>query len=287
MTDEPMKPWAFELEEYIREGEPGRAQKSKNWSTAIGLQAVDGLKPSQYLLDTAKEHIEGRLTINEVQDLIGSYYERSDERTEEELRSEEADVVSSRIAEILGERSFAFSPISLRSIHGRLFKGLIKEAGSFRDFNISKKEWVLNGDNVLYAPWELIGESLDYDFDQEAGFSYEGITHDELVKHIAGFTSGIWQIHPFCEGNTRTTAVFIIKYLNSLGMDVGNKPFEEHSWYFRNALVRANYSDLPNDVHETTEFLERFFDNALLGGSNELKNRHMHIDWVDESVMRS
>ena len=281
MTDESMKPWALELEEYIREGEPNRVQKSRNWATAIGLQAVDGLTPSRYLLDTAKEHIEGKLTIGEVQELIGSYYDRRNERTEDELQSEEADIVSSRIAEILGERAFSFSPATLRSTHGRLFKGLIKDAGTYRTYNISKKEWVLKGDTVLYAPWELIAETLDYDFDREAGFSFEGMSRDEIAKHIAAFTAGVWQVHPFSEGNTRTTAVFIIKYLNSLGIDVDNKPFEENSWYFRNALVRANYNDAPSGVHETTEFLERFFENALLGRSNQLKNRYAHVDWVD------
>ncbi len=281
-TQHDMRSWASDLEGYIRQGEPEQAQKGRNWAMAIGLQAVDGLSPSQYLLDTAKEHIEGRLTIGEVQKLVESYYERSGERTEEELQSEEADVVSSRIAEILGERSFSFSPAMLRSIHGRLFKGLIKEAGSYRKFDISKREWVLKGESVLYAPWELIGETLDYDFDRETAFSYEGMSRDETSKHIAEFTSGIWQVHPFCEGNTRTTAVFIIKYLNSLGIEVDNAPFEEHSWYFRNALVRANYSDMSKGIHETGEFLDRFFENALLGGANQLKNRYMHVDWVDE-----
>ena len=271
--------WASDLEGYIRQGEPDQAQKGRNWATAIGLQAVDGLSPSRYLLDTAKEHIEGRLTIGEVQKLVESYYERSGERTEEELQSEEADIVSSRITEILGERSFSFSSATLRSIYGRLFKGLIQEAGSYRKFNISKREWVLKGESVLYAPWELIGETLDYDFDREAAFSYVGISRDEISKHIAEFTSGIWQVHPFCEGNTRTTAVFIIKYLNSLGIDVDNAPFEENSWYFRNALVRANYDDCPKGIRATTEFLERFFENLLLGAHNDLKNRYMHVDY--------
>ena len=271
--------WASDLEGYIRQGEPDQAQKGRNWATAIGLQAVDGLSPSRYLLDTAKEHIEGRLTIGEVQKLVESYYERSGERTEEELQSEEADIVSSRITEILGERSFSFSSATLRSIHGRLFKGLIKDAGTYRPYNISKKEWVLKGESALYAPWELIGETLDYDFDREAAFSYEGMSQDEISKHIAEFTSDIWQAHPFCEGNTRTTAVFIIKYLNSLGIEVDNVPFEEHSWYFRNALVRANYDDYPKGIRATTEFLERFFENLLLGARNDLKNRYMHVDY--------
>ncbi|MFR7494248.1 MAG: Fic family protein [Adlercreutzia sp.] len=248
MTD--MKPWAFELEEYIREGEPDRARRAELWQVAIGLQDVDGLTPSQYLLDTAKEHIEGELSIDQVQSRIAAYYQQRDERTQAELESEEADVVSSRIAEILGERAFTFSPSELKSIHGRLFKGLLKEAGAYRRYNITKNEWVLKGDTVRYSSWNIVPETLEYDFEKEGAFSYQGLSKLEVTRHIAAFASGIWQIHPFCEGNTRTTAVFIIKYLNAMGLEIGNGPFADHSWYFRNALVRAIHY-LDQDVHET------------------------------------
>lgn len=281
MTD--MKPWAFELEEYIREGEPDRARRAELWQVAIGLQDVDGLTPSQYLLDTAKEHIEGELSIDQVQSRIAAYYQQRDERTQAELESEEADVVSSRIAEILGERAFTFSPSELKSIHGRLFKGLLKEAGAYRRYNITKNEWVLKGDTVRYSSWNIVPETLEYDFEKEGAFSYQGLSKLEVTRHIAAFASGIWQIHPFCEGNTRTTAVFIIKYLNAMGLEIGNGPFADHSWYFRNALVRANYTNLDQDVHETNRYLEAFFENALLGASHDLKNRYLHIDWVSEA----
>ena len=280
MTD--MKPWAFELEEYIREGEPDRARRAELWQVAIGLQDVDGLTPSQYLLDTAKEHIEGELSIDQVQSRIAAYYQQRDERTQAELESEEADVVSSRIAEILGERAFTFSPSELKSIHGRLFKGLLKEAGAYRRYNITKNEWVLKGDTVRYSSWNIVPETLEYDFEKEGAFSYQGLSKLEVTRHIAAFASGIWQIHPFCEGNTRTTAVFIIKYLNAMGLEIGNGPFADHSWYFRNALVRANYTNLDQDVHETNRYLEAFFENALLGASHDLKNRYLHIDWVGD-----
>ena len=280
MTD--LKPWAFELEAYIREGEPDQAEKSRNWSCAIGLQAVDGLTPSRYLLATAKEHIEGDLTIDEVQRRIASYYERRDERTQAELENEEADVVSSRIAMILGERAFTFSPTEWKAIHGRLFEGLIDGAGSYRTYNITKKEWVLKGDTVRYASWGIIDDTVEYDFKQEAAFSYRGLSKADIVRHVAAFAAGIWQIHPFCEGNTRATAVFIIKYLNAMGIEVGNESFAEHSWYFRNALVRANYTNLDQDVHETPRYLEQFFENAVLGTRHELKNRYLHLDWVEE-----
>ncbi len=231
MDEEMMKPWGFELEEYIREGEVNKAARADAWQTAIGLQAVDGLKPSQYLIETAQENIDGDISMEEAERRIESYYKARDKRTEKELETEEADIVSSRIAKILSERTFSLSPATWKSIHGQLFKGL---------------------------------------------------SMHEVADHIARFTSGIWQIHPFSEGSTRSTAVFIIKYLNSLGYRVNNQPFAEHSWYFRNALVRANYNNLVEGVVADPQFLEAFFRNLLLGEDNELKNRFMHLDWVSE-----
>ena len=241
--------WQYDLEEYIKQGEPERAEKSYAWQTAIGLQDVDGLKTSDYLLDTAKEHIEGKITIEAAKTRIQSYYEQRDKRSEIESPSEEADKVSVRIAELLSEKTFQFSPAELCSIHRRLFEGIIKKAGQFRTYNITKKEWVLNGNTVFYASFDSIKETLDYDFEQEKQFSYQGISAEQAVKHIAKFTSGIWQIHPFCEGNTRTTAVFVIKYLKTFGYNISNEVFAANSWYFRNALVRANYNDLKNNIH--------------------------------------
>ena len=273
-----LEPWGFELEGYIREGEPERAAKAEAWQTAIGLQAVDGLKPSRYLIETAQEHIEGDITIDEAEKRIEGYYREKDKRTQSELETEEADVVSSRIAKLLSERTFSFSPATWKSIHGQLFKGLIKKAGAYRDYNISKNEWVLKGDTVRYAAWDAIKETVDYDFSIEKNFSYKGLSMQDVVFHIARFTSGIWQIHPFCEGNTRTTAVFIVKYLKTFGFHINNDAFAEHSWYFRNALVRANYNDLTRGIHATTEYLEHFFGNLLLGTEYELKNRNLVID---------
>ena len=279
----PDKNWQFELEEYIKQGEPGKAEKSEAWQTAIGLQAVDGLNTSDYLLDTAKEHIEGKITIDEAQKRIHSYYEQHSVRTETENETKEADIVSARIAKLLGERAFQFSPAEWLSIHRRLFEGVFGHAGQVRQYNITKKEWVLNGDTVIYADWNSIKETLDYDFSTEKQFSYEGLSVDAAVKHLAKFASDIWQIHPFCEGNTRATAVFMIKYMKTFGFKVNNDAFEKNSWYFRNALVRANYNDLQNGIHATTKFLEMFFSNLILGTEYELKNRYMHVDYVDDN----
>ena len=266
-----------DFEEYIRQGEPQKREKGYAWQTAIGLQAVDDLKPSEYLIQTARQHIEGDITIEEAKQLIDSYYESKTVRADIEDRTEEADKVSARIAEILSEKTFTFSPIEYITIHRRLFQGIYKFAGKIRDYNITKKEWVLKGETVLYASADSIRETLDYDFMQEKNFSYKDLNINDAITHIAKFISGVWQIHAFGEGNTRTTAVFTIKYLRTFGFDINNDAFARHSWYFRNALVRANYNNIQQGVFSTTEYLERFFRNLLLGENNDLRNRQLLI----------
>ena len=214
-----------EFDKYIRQGEPQQAEKARIWNTAIGLQDVDGLKTSQYLKETAQKHIEGDISIDEVRSLIDSYYKSKEKREEVEERTEEADKVSAAITAILSEKTFTFSPDYLISIHRRIFSGVFKFAGQIRDYNISKAEWVLDGASVLYGDAYMIRQALDYDFSQERNFSYEGASISEAIRHIANFISGVWQIHAFGEGNTRTTAVFTIKYLRSFGFDIDNDLF--------------------------------------------------------------
>ena len=268
------------LDEYIRQSEPQKRERGKAWQVAIGLQQVDGLTPSSYLLDTARQHIDGEISISEAKKLIDSYYESAKSRHEvEDDRAEEADKVSARIAEILSEKTFNFSPAQLTSIHRRLFEGIYKLAGRIRDYNITKKECVLNGDTIYYADYETISESLEYDIRTEREFSYAGIPLDDAIRHLMRFCANLWQIHAFCEGNTRTTAVFMIKYLRTLGFNVVNDVFAHNSWYFRNALVRANYRNVPKGITETTMYLERFFRSMLLGDEYTFRNRELHIDW--------
>ena len=267
----------FDFDEYIRQSEPDKQKKGYIWQTAIGLQDVDGLKPSEYLIETAKKNIDGDITLEEANDLIHSYYESKNARLDIEDRTEEADKVSARIAQILSEDAFVFSPNQLIAIHRRLFDGIYKFAGVIRDYNISKREWVLQGKSVVYAGSDMIRDTLNYDFDLEKSFDYSALSIDESIKHITGFIANMWQIHPFGEGNTRTTAVFAIKYLRSLGFNVTNTLFADNSWYFRNALVRANYADIQNGIYEDRSFLEKFFRNLILGENNELKNRYLLI----------
>lgn len=268
------------FEEYIKNLPPSRKELGQAWSMAIGLQDVDGLKPSEYLYETAKKNIDGEITVDEAGELIDSYYESKEGRAEHGV--EEADKVSQRITKLLSEKAFSFSPTQYISIHKELFKGIYPHAGKLRDYNITKKEWVLEGDTVFYGSFIDIRETLDYDFSQERAFRYDRLTMEETIHHLAVFISGLWQIHAFAEGNTRTTAVFFIKYLRQFGFDVDNELFSENSWYFRNALVRANYNNIKNGIYETTEYLEKFLRNLLWGEKNELHNREMHVSGFTE-----
>ena len=279
MSDE-LKYAILGLNEYIRQDEPQQRERSKAWKVAIGLQQVDRLQTSEYLLDTAKRHIEGDISIIEAKQLIDSYYKpASGRKVIENDRTEEADKVAARITELIEEKTFSFTPAQLISIHRRLFDGIYKLAGRIRDYNITKNEWVLGGKTVYYASADTISDTLNYDMGQEREFSYANMNIDEAIRHLTRFCANLWQIHAFCEGNTRTTAVFMIKYLRTLGFNVVNDVFAENSWYFRNALVRANYSDLTQGITETTIYLERFFRSMLLGEEHDLRNRIMHVDW--------
>ena len=268
------------FEEYLRQGEPNKAEKAKVWKTAIGLQQVDDLKPSDYLIETAKQNIEGDITIEEVKQRIDSYYKQHPAKNVEN-RTEEADKVSARITEILSEQTFTFSPAEYLIIHRRLFQGIYSHAGKIRDYNITKQEWVLDGETVLYASAESLKATLEYDFQQEKVFSYSGLSQQEITEHIAHFISYLWQIHIFGEGNTRTTAIFLIKYLRKLGFkEVNNDLFAEHSWYFRNALVRANYEDLSKGIYKTDKYLIHFLLNLLHIENHLQKNREIHIHYA-------
>lgn len=270
------------FDEYLRQGEPSQKESAENWKTAIGLQAVDGLQPSAYLIDVAKRNIEGEITLDETRKLIDSYYQSKTVRTPKDEDEEEADKVSANIAKILASKTFAFNTNGYVSLHRRIFEGVFKHAGEIRQYDISKKEWVLEGDSVNYLNWEDLRRALDWDIEQEKNFQYKGLSDDEKIEHIAKFVSGIWQIHAFREGNTRTTAIFTIQYLRSLGYKVNNEMFAKHSWYFRNALVRANYRNIQEGIDYSPIYLVRFFRNLLLKDSWVLKNRYLHIDPTDE-----
>ena len=272
----------LDFDEYIRQGEPNKKEKASIWQTAIGLQAVDGLQTSDYLKQTARKHIEGEIDIDEARQLIKSYYQSKTQREPDDDEKQEADKVSANITKILSSQSLDFTTGGFISIHRRVFEGVFKHAGRLRDYDITKREWVLNGDTVNYLNWEDLRRAIDYDIEQERQFSYRGISPDAMIGHISKFVSGLWQIHPFCEGNTRTTAVFTILYLRSIGFEVNNDMFALHSWYFRNALVRANYKNARLGIDYTPVYLERFFRNLILGDKWDLRNRYLHVSASEE-----
>lgn len=208
--------------------------------------------------------------------MLDTYYEENGKKTDKD-RTQEADNVSARITKLLSEKAFSFTTSEYISIHKKLFADIYAHAGLIRDYNITKKEWVLDGQTVIYGTASEITDTINYDLAEEKKFTYQGLSSNDIIAHLAKFVSGLWQIHPFREGNTRTTAVFFIKYLRTLGYDVTNDIFADNAWYFRNALVRANYNDIKNGVHATTEYLELFLRNLLLGENNKLSNRSMHI----------
>ena len=275
----------LDFEEYIRHGEPEKKERAEAWRVAIGLQAVDGLKTSEYLQETARRNIEGEITIDEARELVKEYYIKKTAHDDDDADMEEADRVSSNISKLLQTDAFTYSVAGLAAIHRAIFEGVFKHAGRFRDYDISKKEWVLRNDTVLYGRWQDLRMTVEYDLEQERQFDYTALSKDQMIEHLAKFVAGLWQIHPFGEGNTRTTAIFTIKYLRSLGFSVNNDMFEHDSWFFRNALVRANYRNVRKGINAEPLFLIRFFRNLLLGETNELKNRYMIVNPPEEWKM--
>ena len=242
--------------------------------SGIGLQDVDQLKISSYFLNETNRYIKGEISLEELDSIITSYYES---KPESNPRTEEADKISIRIAKIISENSFSFTVGQLLTIHKILFDGLLKCPGELRRVNLSKKEWILDGDSVIYGDFKELEMTLQYDLELEKKFIYKGLSIDEIIEHLAIFIANLWQIHPFIEGNTRTIAVFFIKYLRSLGFNVTNDTFSKNSWYFRNSLVRANYNNISKGIFEDREYLIKFLRNLLLGESNILLNRDLHI----------
>lgn len=251
------------------------SRKKNNWEAAIGLNKVDGLVPSKYLKELIKDSLNEKLTYKEIEGKLNNYYENIDLTDKKEREMRECDLVSTRIAELLEDGSFIFSPVYLKSIHRYLFKDILSSeisdyAGKFRDYNISKKEPVLDGETVVYGNYQDLMEYLAYDFNEEEKIDYLKLNDEERIKRISKFTSAIWQVHPFIEGNTRTTAVFIEKYLRTKGFNVDNSLFKENSVYFRNALVLSNYSNIAKKISADFKYLNSFFRKLLINSNEEL-----------------
>lgn len=245
--------------------------------TGMGLQNVDNIKNSSYFINETEKYINGDISLLDLEKIIVSYYEN---KPHENNRNKEADIVAIRIAKVISDDSFSFTVGQLISIHKQLFSDIFDHAGKIRTYNFTKKEWVLDGASIWYGDFRELEATLQYDFDVEKHFNYSGLSINEIIDHLSIFVSNLWQIHAFEEGNTRTTAVFFIKYLRNLGFDVTNDAFSKNAWYFRNALVRANYKDIQNGVFEDRTFLIKFLRNLLLNEDNPLNNRELHINAI-------
>lgn len=260
--------------------------KQLYWNMAIGLNKVDGLTPSKYLLELANENINGKISINETENLLNKYYDKQNINNKEILDEKECDLVSTRIVELLNDNNFSFRPTTLKVIHEYLFKNIFDFAGKYRTYNITKEEPILNDDTVVYSSYNEIEITLEYDFKKEMEYDYSKLSLQDQIEHIISFTSRIWQIHAFGEGNTRTVAVMIEKYLRSIGYNVNNELFKEHSVYFRNALVRSNYSNRSKNIYPTNEYLLNFFENLLTNTNHILNNEDLRVKELFEDDKR-
>jgi fido (protein-threonine AMPylation protein) len=269
----------FDNRPYDVEKEPTYKKKIDAWEIGFGLQAADNLKPSDYLVSLADENISGNKSYDEIIGDLKDYYSEHQSIN----RTMEADFASVRIAEILASDSFTLSPATLINYHRRLFEGIDEfryPVGEIRKVNISKDESVLGGKTVLYSDYRDIEATLSWDFSQQKNKDYEGMTNDAIVADVTNFISGVWQIHPFREGNTRTTAVFTIKYLPTLGYDVDNEPFKKHARYFRDSLV---FDNAPT-AYGSKKFLKQFMENVLLSGNNQLSRKEMFLTQIKKQL---
>ena len=251
--------------------------KQLQWDMAIGLQQVDNLKPSKYLKQISEKNILGELTIKEVEQSLREYYTTKEKQKDINHNELECDFVSTRIVELLNQDDFELSVDYLKYIHKYLFQDVYEFAGEFRKIDFSKHEKILNNDTVAYGDSTTLNESLEYDISLEKEKNYKEMSIVEVIKNITDFTSSIWQVHPFREGNTRTTAVFIQKYLISLGYKVDNSLFKDKSVYFRNALVRSNYFNNHLNIKEDKSYLIKFYENLLLGKNNNLHSENLIV----------
>jgi fido (protein-threonine AMPylation protein) len=251
--------------------------KAEAWQTAIGLQAADRLSTSDYLRQTAQKHIDGKIDIGQVNELITRYYLEMNAQDASDSETEDADKVAVNIVRILLSEKLDLSIEGLSTLHRSIFDGVYENAGTPRTTEMSKREWVLGGDSISFTEAEQLLPSLEYCISKEKYFSYDGISTDSLISHLSEFISEIWHLCPFGEGNSRFTTLFTILYLNYLGINFKFDTFKNDSWYFHNALVRAKYRDLVKNINYETIYLERFFRNLLLGEQWDLRNRYLHV----------
>lgn len=265
------------LTEFIKKANQEIEKIQSEWDMAIGLQLVDNLKPSNYLKELSIDNIYGKKSLKEIELELKNYYTKKIKEESIDSSEYECDLVSTRIVKLLQDNKFELSIDFIKNIHNFLFKDIYDFSGKLRDYNFSKKEIILNGDSALYGDFKTIEESLKYDINLEKKKDYKSMSKEEIIISISDFTSRIWQVHPFKEGNTRTTAIFIEKYLKKLGYTIDNSLFKNKSIYFRNALVRSNYSNRELNIKPTDKYLLYFFENLLLEKNNSLESRDLIV----------
>ena len=265
------------LNEYIENPKTDNYVRQVQWDMAIGLQEVDNLKPSKYLEKLSEENVDGNLTIEDALNKLKKYYTEKGETGDTNYDELECDFVATRMALLLNEDKFELSVYYLKYVHKCLFQDVYEFAGEFRKIDFSKHEKILNNDSVAYGDCTTLRESLEYDISLEKEKNYNKMNMVEVINNITKFTSSIWQVHPFREGNTRTIALFIQKYLISLGYNLDNSLFKDKSVYFRNALVRSNYFNNYLDIKEDNSYLIKFYENLLLGKNNNLHSRDLIV----------
>ena len=271
------KRWDSSINEYEELYRSTYNVQQSYWDMAIGLQEVDNLKLSKYLEQISEKNVLGELTIEEVEQSLKEYYIEKEKQENINSNELECDFVSMRIVELLDQDNFELSVDYLKYIHKYLFQDVYEFAGEFRKIDFSKHEKILNNDSVAYGDSKTLKESLEYDISLEREKNYKDMSIVEVIKNITDFTSSIWQVHPFREGNTRTTAVFIEKYLIHLGYHVDNSLFKDKSVYFRNALVRSNYFNNYLNIKEDNSYLIKFYENLLLGKNNNLHSEDLIV----------
>ena len=263
--------------DYIEKETSGNYVKQQEWDMAIGLQEVDNLKPSKYLEKLLQENVTGEKTIYEVEHDLKQYYVEKSKTGRVNQNELECDLVSTKIVQLLEEDGFELSVNYLKYVHKFLFQDVYEFAGEFRKVDFSKCEQILNNDSVAYGDCKTLEQSLEYDISLEKVKNYNAMNIVDVINNITNFSANIWQTHPFREGNTRTTALFIEKYLVSLGYNVDNTMFKDKSVYFRNALVRSNYFNNYLNIKEDNSFLIRFYENLLLGKNNNLHSKDLIV----------
>ena len=250
------------------------------WLTAFGIQSVVDLKPSADLLRIIINHIEGKYDIERTRSEVRAFYHEQHKQSHgggHHHRFEEADKVAVRIVDYFERGEFELTPESFSFAHRSMFHNLYHNSGQLREAAASKKEWVLGNTAVLYPKHEEIKPYLNYLFSNERSIDLSKLTPQHRLRHLCEFIAKLFMINAFQYANSRATFVYSMKYFLSLGYHFQNDTFFREAWFFRNAIIRACYTNMHQGVYPTTMHMEMFLGNLFLNEENELRNHRMVI----------